>query len=264
MAGFAQLLAVCGSAPNQGKSTCHGVVTNNDCLVDNLLSLRPCCLLLSRTSLMMNLLTADRPVRRRNRVVTIERILQATATLFAEKGVDQTGINAIAERADFNKVLIYRYFGGWNGLVEAYVRQGFYLSFIDDRRLATIPAANTPDQRAQHWQSVLVGIAQELHDRPATRALIRWEMANPQTELAHRIAHLRNAAFSSLLTRLVPSGNCGEKASAMVALLWGGLAYLALSSEGQEDLINRPIGQPAGWQQIEQAINCLARSLAVK
>ena len=51
-------------------------------------------------------------VKRRNRQMTMERILRAMGDTMAERGTEKAGINAVAERAGVNKVLIYRYFGG--------------------------------------------------------------------------------------------------------------------------------------------------------
>ena len=74
-------------------------------------------------------------VKRRNRQLTMERILRAMGEVMAERGTEKAGINAVAERADVNKVLIYRYFGGWNGLLEAYVQRGFFLSIFNEKFL---------------------------------------------------------------------------------------------------------------------------------
>ncbi|RYF68569.1 MAG: TetR/AcrR family transcriptional regulator, partial [Cytophagaceae bacterium] len=67
--------------------------------------------------------------------MTMERILRAMGDVMAEKGTKKAGINAVAEKAGVNKVLIYRYFGGWNGLLEAYVQRGFFLSMFNERFL---------------------------------------------------------------------------------------------------------------------------------
>ena len=78
-------------------------------------------------------------IKRRNRAMTMERILRAMGEVIAERGTEKAGINAVAEKAQVNKVLIYRYFGGWNGLLEAYVQRGFFLSLFNERFLETVP-----------------------------------------------------------------------------------------------------------------------------
>lgn len=134
--------------------------------------------------------TTPKPVKRRNRLATMERILRATGELMSDVGTAQSGINGVAQRAGVNKVLIYRYFGGWNGLVEAFVQRGFFLTIISERGIDAIPTPTSPTDRLRHWQHILRGILAELRTRPAARALLRWELANGQTELANRLASL--------------------------------------------------------------------------
>lgn len=60
---------------------------------------------------------------RRDRARTEQRLIDAVGQIMAEDGFDQVGINRIASRSGINKILIYRYFGGLDGLLVAYFRQ---------------------------------------------------------------------------------------------------------------------------------------------
>ena len=55
----------------------------------------------------------------RDRSATSARILKAASELLAESGFQNFGVNAIARRAGCDKQLIYRYYGGMDGLVDA-------------------------------------------------------------------------------------------------------------------------------------------------
>src|SRR3978361_1359414 len=61
---------------------------------------------------------------KRNRAATTQRIVDALEQILEEKGLDGLGVNLLAERAGVSKVLIYRYFGGIEGLLEYYVKMG--------------------------------------------------------------------------------------------------------------------------------------------
>ena len=54
-----------------------------------------------------------------NREDTTQRILTAALEILAEEGFGALGINQIARRAQADKQLIYRYFGGIDGLLAA-------------------------------------------------------------------------------------------------------------------------------------------------
>ena len=47
---------------------------------------------------------------------TEKRLLEAVSKIIEEEGFTQIGINRIAKKAQCDKVLIYRYFGGLDGL----------------------------------------------------------------------------------------------------------------------------------------------------
>ena len=55
----------------------------------------------------------------RDRSATSARILKAATELLAEGGFQNFGVNAVARRAGCDKQLIYRYYGGMDGLVDA-------------------------------------------------------------------------------------------------------------------------------------------------
>lgn len=50
---------------------------------------------------------------------TEKRLLEAVSKIIEEEGFTQIGINRIAKKAQCDKVLIYRYFGGLDGLLAA-------------------------------------------------------------------------------------------------------------------------------------------------
>ena len=56
----------------------------------------------------------------KSRLQTEQKILKAVETLLLEQGYPAVGVNAIARQAGCDKVLIYRYFGGFDGLLLAF------------------------------------------------------------------------------------------------------------------------------------------------
>ncbi|RYF74795.1 MAG: TetR/AcrR family transcriptional regulator, partial [Cytophagaceae bacterium] len=69
---------------------------------------------------------------RRNRAKTTQRIIDAFEEVLAERGLQAVGVNRVAEQAGVSKVLIYRYFGGLEGLVSHYIRMGrLYPNFTE-------------------------------------------------------------------------------------------------------------------------------------
>jgi AcrR family transcriptional regulator len=78
-------------------------------------------------------MTAEQQVRKRDAAATKASLLEAAATLFAERGFDRTTVRDIAKQAGANQALLFRYFGSKEALFEEVVaRSGL-------ERLATTP-----------------------------------------------------------------------------------------------------------------------------
>ena len=57
---------------------------------------------------------------KRSRRGTEERIVPAVGTVLERDGFEKVGVNLIARTAGVDKVLIYRYFGGLDGLLTSF------------------------------------------------------------------------------------------------------------------------------------------------
>jgi AcrR family transcriptional regulator len=68
-----------------------------------------------------------------------EAIIAAARAMLVEKGFGGWGVNAIARAAGCDKQLIYRYFGGLDGLAEAL---GVAIAEETESALASLPAAD--------------------------------------------------------------------------------------------------------------------------
>jgi AcrR family transcriptional regulator len=87
------------------------------------------------------------------RAATRQRLLDAAAELFAERGVEGSSVDAIAERADRTSGAVYDHFGGKDGLLFALLE-----GWVDDVAVvigAELLTATTLDERlASIWRNV--------------------------------------------------------------------------------------------------------------
>ena len=65
---------------------------------------------------------------------TEKRLLEAVSRVIEDEGFTKIGINRIARQAQCDKVLIYRYFGGLDGLLVAWAKQ-YYQSDRTSRNI---------------------------------------------------------------------------------------------------------------------------------
>ncbi|MEO0795779.1 MAG: helix-turn-helix domain-containing protein [Verrucomicrobiota bacterium] len=114
---------------------------------------------------------------KRNRQQTEKRILTAAISLISEVGFHTFGVNAVAARAGVDKVLIYRYFSGLDGL----------LDFIGKTEVLFPSAATVANSDiCQFFKDYCAAVS----NNPLTLQLHHWErvIENPLT-LAYRKQH---------------------------------------------------------------------------
>lgn len=114
--------------------------------------------------------------KKRNRLQTMQRILLAASDLIQERGLEKAGINAIAEKAGINKVLVYRYFGTWNGLVET-----LFQKILAD--LLTTSQKHQAITNLPLWHVFAVEYNRLLASQPVFFSIIQWLTAS-ETALA--------------------------------------------------------------------------------
>ena len=118
----------------------------------------------------------------KSRIKTEQKILDAVATLLLNEGFPSVGINAIARSAGCDKVLIYRYFGGLDGLLERFASLHDLWWTVEE----IMPAPTRDDaldSLPRFLDALLKQHIQAIQQRPLTQEVMAWEMSasNPLT-----------------------------------------------------------------------------------
>ncbi len=124
----------------------------------------------------------------KSRIKTESRILSAVKTLLLEKGFPEVGINAIARAAGCDKVLIYRYFGGIDGLLQRFADEQdlwWNINEIITENMDEISQMSLP----QFLDQLLKRHIKAVQSRPLTQEIMAWEMSasNPLTQTLNKI-----------------------------------------------------------------------------
>ncbi len=201
---------------------------------------------------------AKAKVKKRDRERTKGRILKAVGKVIEKYGTKKVGVNLIAREADVNKVLIYRYFGGVDGLMEQYVKAGEYTStssheFIDGLEK---PA---PDKRAKVWTDLLTTAMKDLRERKATRDLIRWEIGLGKAVLTD----VRNDTGARMIEKVGALPNYKDT-NALVALLMGGIYHVAVSADYRDKMMDVDLQSEEGFKRLETVVGDIIEALDKK
>lgn len=121
----------------------------------------------------------------KNRANTEQKILNAVEYLLLHQGFPSVGINPVARQAGCDKVLIYRYFSGMDGLLEQFANSR-NLWWSADEIITQVK--NTELSLPAYLEQLLKVHIQSLQSRPLTLEIMAWEMSasNPLINALHR------------------------------------------------------------------------------
>ncbi|GAB3258724.1 TetR/AcrR family transcriptional regulator [Larkinella harenae] len=179
------------------------------------------------------------------------RILQAVGEVISERGTNRVGINAVAEKAGVNKVLIYRYFGGWEGLMQQFLHEGSFLTDYNKKFLEN-QATPDPESPQQNRIKYLTGLLRELRSRTSAQEMLKWEISNPGLFFSQQLALARNESYQQIMTEFFATEQ--EDLNAVTAILVSGITMLILMAANQSLFMQIDLQSDEGWQKIEQAI----------
>ncbi|RYG23764.1 MAG: TetR family transcriptional regulator, partial [Burkholderiales bacterium] len=160
------------------------------------------------------------------------------------------GVNAIAAEAGADKKLIYRYFGGLDGLLEAMGANTAL--WIGDALSAS------KGDYAQRMAAVFAAYAANLRRDPVLQKLLAWELSEPSDTL-RRIDAARSKAMYAMVPKLrgdeTPPADID--APAVNAILLAGLHYLTLRGATMGGFSGLPLKTEADWKRAMSAFEGL-------
>lgn len=134
----------------------------------------------------------------KNRPQTEQKILQAVRQILLNDGFPAIGINSIARQAGCDKVLIYRYFDGLDGLLQV-LAETTELWWKVDEIILEDASENTP--LAEYLQLLLKRHAEALQAQPLTLEIMAWELSE-QNNLTIALARLRAERGMELVKKI--------------------------------------------------------------
>lgn len=154
------------------------------------------------------------------RAETRRRLLAAAAELFAERGVDGTSIDAIAERADRTSGAVYDHFGGKDGVLFALLDMWVdELGVVIGAELAT--ATTLEERLAVLWRNVSAPVV-GADGRWITLELELWTHASRNADAADHLARRYRGAWRGIVELAGESdAEATHVGPAVIGLLFG-------------------------------------------
>ena len=193
----------------------------------------------------------------RDREQTRKSLLEAVDRLLTREGVPAVRVNAVAREAGVDKVLIYRYFGGFEGLCEAYAAESDFWWTPDELVGDELdgPDADTP---AGWARLVFARYADALRKRPATLAVLAAEPSfrTPLVVALEEIRERRSAELADRLARRMTAPATLD-IPALSMIVASALHYILIRSLRIKRMNGVGIVSDEDWERLQRAIDHL-------
>lgn len=198
-------------------------------------------------------------VRMRDREATERAILAAAKQVLAVSGFQGFGVNAVAREAGCDKQLVYRYFGGMDGLADAI---GADLADWWRTSLAAPPERAPPQSYGELMERLALGLMEALRADPLVRKIMAWEISEASPQVARLNAGRSRGMAEWMATQrgsLAPPD--GVDAPAVNAVLIAAIQHLVLASMTTGIFAGAELRSEADWERVRTAIRALIASV---
>jgi AcrR family transcriptional regulator len=200
-----------------------------------------------------------RQKRVRNRPATERAILDAAKRLLAEEGFQNFGINAVARGAGCDKQLIYRYYGGLDGLVEAI---GTDLGNWVKDRIPEDAGGIFLLTYGDLMERLILQFIEALRADPLMRRIVAWEISE-NTEQVRRLSEARSKALALWIDRMQGSlmPPKGVDVVAVNAMLIAAVQHMVLSASISGQCAGLALKTQKDWDKAAVSVKRIVRGV---
>lgn len=197
--------------------------------------------------------------RPRNRPRTEKKLRAAVGKVIVKGGFGALTPTAVAHEAGVDKMLIYRYFGGMEGLIEAVANGPDLFPTFEDicggdpQRLRAMPLQ-------ERSAKVLETYTQLLRTRPLTLEIMVWELVERNRFTAITEA-AREAAGRRLTAEIFDDIGDPDLSGAVLAILSAAMTYLALRQRKITWYNGINLRSDEGWVQLLKASRAMVEAV---
>lgn len=197
----------------------------------------------------------------RDRIQTENRLIDAIHELLTNEGFEQIKINRVAQQAKVNKILIYRYFGGLDGLVQAY--------FSKYKPVITVPPINVDrlrgvplDEFFKICQEYVIDEFRLLRTNPQAQRFLKNDLLAYQPGVTNPYAEAKESTMQAMIDELsaLIQTDFGRSFSAIII---SGMTLLTFMAQDGRRAFGIDLQTDEGWAEIEGAIGRIYEALAV-
>jgi len=193
---------------------------------------------------------------------TSERLIKAVGDLVAEQGFASAGVNAIARQAGVDKVLIYRYFDGLDGLYTAFAQSADFWPSVseilgdkeDYEQLKKRPFAEIMAEVFRRY-------IRAIRSRPTTQEILAWETVE-RNSLTIELEKVRERMALDLMAHMQTINAPEADWQAITNIFTGAIHYLIIRGRKIKSFSGMDIRDDEEWERMVSAIETLCHAVS--
>lgn len=191
------------------------------------------------------------------REATEALLVDAFGRIVQRHGLRYVGVNEVVKEAGVGKALLYRYFGGLPGLVEAWGRENrIWPKLVDMVPLSAAPGASA----AQVLKNIVVRNAQVHHDDPVRVEMLADELMTP-TAISGALGEIRKQVGRDHAALFARNRDFRDHHLTMVVMM-AAASYLAMRAVKAPRFMGEDLADAATWARLMAEIEAIIERVA--
>ncbi len=190
---------------------------------------------------------------------TRRKILYAAYKCAAKCGFNHLDVDEIVLKAGVSRKILYSYFNGLENMMSELGGSGIYWPTTEEL-LANAPADFPDIDPEKQVGAFFVALRRTLDTRPDTLRMLAWEMLE-RSPVSEELEDVRVRTALEFFEHMNPDVPDHVDLAAAVALLGGGISYLAIRSLNTKTFGGVSLQDEIGWDRMEQAMYQMLKGL---
>ena len=182
-----------------------------------------------------------------------KRLLIAVSQIIENEGFSKIGVNKIAKQAKCDKVLIYRYFGGLEGLLAAWAKDNDFYTLAYQAYSERVTKAESSEDIIKLTQTVLLKQLNFLRTNKLMQELLAWELSGNSTFRSIQDERERNG-FKLQEELEKKLGKESKDVRMFITILIASINYIVLATRQYRIFNGIDFSNPEAWELSKQTI----------
>lgn len=189
-----------------------------------------------------------------------KRLLIAVSQIIENEGFIKIGVNKVAKQAKCDKVLIYRYFGGLEGLLSTWAKENDFYTLAYRTYSERVAKSESPEDIIKLTQSVLLEQLNFLRTNKLMQELLAWELSGNSSFRSIQDERERNG-FKLQEELEKKLGIESKDARMFITILIASINYIVLATRQYRLFNGIDFSNQEAWELFKQAIEKYIRTL---